>query len=61
MVEYQQVRRSVAERKPIDAAEAASIEHFLTEFDRLDDPLDQALDPVHVTGSAIVVGPRGVV
>ena len=31
------------------------------EFDRLDDPLDQALDAVHVTGSAIVVGPRGVV
>ena len=61
MVEYQQVRRSVAERQPIDAAEAASIERFLIEFDRLDDPLDQALDPVHVTGSAIVVGPRGVV
>jgi 8-oxo-dGTP pyrophosphatase MutT (NUDIX family) len=58
---YEQIRRSVAERQPIDAAEAVSIEQFLIEFDRLADPLDQALDPIHVTGSAIVVGPRGVV
>jgi 8-oxo-dGTP pyrophosphatase MutT (NUDIX family) len=58
---YEQIRRSVTERQAIDAAEADSIEQFLIEFDRLDDPLDQALDPVHVTGSAIVVGPRGVV
>ena len=32
----------------------------MAEIDRLEDPLDQRLDPVHVTGSAIVVGPRGV-
>ena len=56
----EQVRRSVTERDPIDAAETASIATFLVEFDRLDDPFDQSLDPVHVTGSAIVVGPRGV-
>jgi 8-oxo-dGTP pyrophosphatase MutT (NUDIX family) len=55
------VRRTVTERDPIDAAERASIDRFLVEFDRLADPFDQALDPVHVTGSAIVVGPRGVV
>jgi 8-oxo-dGTP pyrophosphatase MutT (NUDIX family) len=55
------VRRSVVERAPIDQAERDSIDRFLVEFDRLVDPLDQSLDPVHVTGSAIVVGPRGVV
>ena len=57
---HARVRRSVAERQPIDAAEQASITEFLTEFDRLDDALDQDLDPIHVTGSAIVTGPRGV-
>ncbi len=55
------MRRSVVERTPIDQAERDSIDRFLIEFDRLVDPLDQSLDPVHVTGSAIVVGPRGVV
>lgn len=55
------VRRSVVERLPIDRAERDSIDRFLVEFDRLVDPLDQLLDPVHVTGSAIVVGRRGVV
>jgi len=56
-----QVRQSVVERQPIDSVERDSIDRFLAEFDRLVDPLDQSLDPVHVTGSAIVVGPRGVV
>ena len=51
------VRRSVAERRPIDRDERVSIDRFLAEFDRLVDPLDQSLDPVHVTGSAIVIGP----
>ena len=58
---HQHIRRSVELRDPLDAAEAASIARFLVEFDRLVDPLDQALDAIHVTGSAIVVGPRGVV
>ena len=58
---HEQVRRSVAQRQPIDVAERHSIARFLIEFGRLDDPFDQQLDPVHVTGSAIVVGPRGVV
>jgi 8-oxo-dGTP pyrophosphatase MutT (NUDIX family) len=51
----------VTEREPIDAAETESIDRLMQEFERLDDPFDQELDPVHVTGSAIVVGPRGVV
>ena len=58
---HDQVRNAVAGREPIDADEQASVVAFLTEFDRLADPFDQRLDAVHVTGSAIVVGPRGVV
>ncbi len=55
------VRRSVSERVAIDHAERRSIEICLAEFDRLTDPFDEYGDLVHVTGSAIVVGPRGVV
>jgi 8-oxo-dGTP pyrophosphatase MutT (NUDIX family) len=56
-----QVRRTLTERVPIDDAERSSIERTLTELDRLADPFDQDADPIHVTGSAIVVGARGVV
>jgi 8-oxo-dGTP pyrophosphatase MutT (NUDIX family) len=55
------VRRSVVERRPIDAAERHCIAQFLDHFDALARPFDEHADPVHVTGSAIVVGPRGVV
>jgi 8-oxo-dGTP pyrophosphatase MutT (NUDIX family) len=41
--------------------EMASRERFLTELDRLPDPFDRYADLVHVTGSAIVSGPRGTV
>lgn len=57
----EQVRRSVEEHTPGDHAERASITTFLTEYARLDDPFSADADPVHVTGSAIVVGPRGVI
>jgi 8-oxo-dGTP pyrophosphatase MutT (NUDIX family) len=57
----ERVRRSVIERRPIDAAERDCIERFLALFDALDRPFDEHADPVHVTGSAIVVGRRGVV
>ena len=55
------VRRSVVERVPIDEAERANIATFLAHYDSLVDPMDQGLDAIHVTGSAIVTGPRGVV
>ena len=55
------VRAEVAARRPIDDAERSCIAEFLERFDALADPFSQELDPVHVTGSAIVVGPRGVV
>ena len=57
----ERVRQSVAEREPIDAAERACIAEFLDRFDALPRPFDEHADPVHVTGSAIVVGRRGVV
>ncbi len=57
----EQVRRSVAEHQAADHAERASIDRFLTEYQRLADPFSETADPVHVTGSAIVVGPRGVI
>ncbi|MEL6893548.1 MAG: NUDIX domain-containing protein [Actinomycetota bacterium] len=55
------IRADVVGRDPVDDREIASIERFLVEFDRLDDPLSQEADPVHVTASGIVVGERGVV
>jgi 8-oxo-dGTP pyrophosphatase MutT (NUDIX family) len=55
------IRADVAGRTPVDQREADSIESFLGAYDRLVAPLDQESDPVHVTGSGIVVGPRGVI
>ena len=55
------VRRSVVERVPIDETERAHIVTFLAHYDALADPMDRDLDTIHVTGSAVVTGPRGVV
>jgi 8-oxo-dGTP pyrophosphatase MutT (NUDIX family) len=59
------VRAQVEERLrsslAVDRRERESLERFLVEFDRLDRPFDEHAAPVHVTGSAIVTGPRGVV
>ncbi len=55
------VRRSVANRQPIDVAERHCIAEFLTRFDALERPFDEIAGPIHVTGSGIVTGPRGVV
>ncbi len=51
----------VTERGPNDNSEHGSITTFLRTFDELADPFDQEADPIHVTGSAFVVGERGVV
>ena len=56
-----QVRCAAQARAPINAAEAASIERLVAELDRLPEPFSEEADPVHVTGSAIVTGPRGVI
>lgn len=55
------IRDTVLARTPVDEREADSIDRFVELFDGLTDPLSQAADPIHVTGSGIVVGPRGVV
>ena len=57
----ERVRQSVAAKHPIDAAERDCIDEFLRRFDSLAHPFDEHADPVHVTGSAVVTGPRGVV
>jgi 8-oxo-dGTP pyrophosphatase MutT (NUDIX family) len=57
----ERVRTAVVNRAPIDDAEARSIERTLAELGRLSDPFSEDADPGHITGSAIVVGPRGVV
>ena len=46
---------------PGDLREIASRDVFLTELDRLPHPFDQRYGPVHVTGSGVVVGPRGTI
>jgi 8-oxo-dGTP pyrophosphatase MutT (NUDIX family) len=55
-----QLRADVAARVPVDERESVAVAAILDAFDVLADPLDQARGPVHVTGSAIVVGPGGV-
>ncbi len=44
-----------------DDREAAARARILAELDRLADPFDEGADPVHLTGSAVVVGRRGTV
>lgn len=56
----ERLRADVAARTPLDERERTSIERFLTALDGLERPFDEHADPTHVTGSAIVVGPRGV-
>ena len=60
-----EVCAEVLAREPIDDDERHSIERFAAEVDRLigagADPFDIDADAVHITGSAIVIGERGVV
>lgn len=45
----------------MDEREARSLTTFVEHFDRLEHPFSEHTDVVHVTGSSIVIGPRGVV
>jgi 8-oxo-dGTP pyrophosphatase MutT (NUDIX family) len=54
------VLAAVRARTPVDARERASIRRFLTDFSRLAEPFSEHAGPVHVTGSGLVVGPRGI-
>ncbi|MGB7053659.1 MAG: NUDIX domain-containing protein, partial [Acidimicrobiales bacterium] len=53
------VRAQVAAHEPIDGRERSAKEQALVFLDRLPRPLE-AVDPTHVTASAVVVGRRGV-
>ena len=56
-----ELRVAVTAFEAATAREAASRARFLAELDRLPDPFSRDADPVHVTGSALVAGPRGTV
>jgi 8-oxo-dGTP pyrophosphatase MutT (NUDIX family) len=51
---------SLVHRRPVDGREERSRERTLVALGRLSRPFDQESDPTHVTGSALVLGPRGV-
>jgi 8-oxo-dGTP pyrophosphatase MutT (NUDIX family) len=55
------VRAALLGHLPGDPREESARARVLRELDRLERPFDQHADPTHVTVSAIVVGPRGVV
>lgn len=55
------VRAQVIDRRPVDDRERTSIATFVQHLDLLDQPFDENANRVHITGSAIVVGKRGVV
>jgi 8-oxo-dGTP pyrophosphatase MutT (NUDIX family) len=57
----QRVLADVAARDPVDDRERQSIERFVAEVDRLERPFDEHADPVHITASSVIVGPRGIV
>jgi 8-oxo-dGTP pyrophosphatase MutT (NUDIX family) len=54
------LRELLAQRDPADDREALSLTRMRAELDRLPHPFDREADPTHVTASAFVVGPRGV-
>lgn len=54
------VTADVVARRPVDGREARSRHRILVALQRLARPFDQESDPTHVTGSAVVLGPDGV-
>lgn len=55
------VRQAIEQFEARSRREVRSRRRFLAELDRLDHPFDRRADSVHITGSAIVAGPRGTV
>lgn len=51
----------VAAIDPVDGREAAAKAEVLAGLQSLPEPFAQSAGPTHVTGSALVVGPRGIV
>jgi len=56
-----EVRKLVDDFDAQTPREVEARRRFLAELDRLPHPFAEDADPVHVTGSAVIVGPRGVV
>jgi 8-oxo-dGTP pyrophosphatase MutT (NUDIX family) len=55
------VRDAVGDHPAADDREEKAKAHILDGLDRLPRPFDEEADPVHLTGSAVVVGLRGTV
>ena len=55
------VRETVAAHQPADEREIKARDRVLRELDARRRPFDEDDSPVHVTGSAVVAGPRGTV
>jgi 8-oxo-dGTP pyrophosphatase MutT (NUDIX family) len=51
---------AVTARTPIDGRETRSRHQILVALGRLPDPSNERADPTHLTASAIVLGPKGV-
>ncbi len=54
------LRRELSARTPVNDRERRSLATFLAALDRLDRPFDQDADSTHVTASAVVRSPAGV-
>ena len=61
MNEVERLRAAIEVHQPGDEREAASRATILAGLDSLERPFDENADLTHVTGSGIVVGPRGVI
>lgn len=55
------VFESVAARQPVDLLERDDIARLLADLADFDDPFSRTAHPWHITGSAFIVGPRGIV
>jgi 8-oxo-dGTP pyrophosphatase MutT (NUDIX family) len=54
-----QVRTALRALDPVDDRERKAIGFTLDALDRLPSPFDEHANPIHLTASAVVVGPRG--
>lgn len=54
------LRSQLQGHQPCNERERRSLAVILDELERLPRPFDETADPVHVTGSAVVIGRRGV-
>ncbi len=54
------VRNDVWRLHPDSGREARARDRILVAMGRLPQPFDQQADPTHITGSALILGPRGV-